>query len=141
MLATPELLREPALTLSLGEVLSRSIRDIPLYGNVQQRANEPPATQLQRWPFITKEDIRRSFPSNFLPTQSSLEDLLDRNVLELEHTSGTSEERTPLLLPRGWWAEQELRALRVNASVAELFRHNPGARRATINSPVCSGDI
>ena len=61
--------------------------------------------------------------------------------MELEHTSGTSEERTPLLLARGWWAEQEERALRLNRFVAGVLDEFPEARRVTINSPVCSGDI
>lgn len=143
MLATPELLQQEALSLSLGEVLSRSVREVPLYGNavVPSQTGEAATVQLQRWPLITKEDIRRSFPSNFLGVEAHLEELVDREVIELEHTSGTSEERTPLLLPRGWWAEQELRALNLNSQVAEVLRKNPAARRATINSPVCSGDI
>ena len=59
----------------------------------------------------------------------------------MEQTSGTSEERTPLLLGRGWWAEQEDRALRLNPLVAAVLDEFPQARRVTINSPVCSGDI
>jgi len=143
MLATPELLQEAALTSSLDEVLSRSVREVPLYGNSLQRSphGESAELQLRRWPLITKEDIRRSFPSNFLGDGTSLEELVDREDIELEHTSGTSEQRTALLLPRGWWAEQELRALNLNATVANLLRENPDAKRATINSPVCSGDI
>ena len=54
-----------------------------------------------------------------------LEALLDQEAVELEHTSGTAEERTPLLLGRGWWAEQEERALRLNPNLRV-------ARRATL---------
>jgi phenylacetate-CoA ligase len=143
MLATPELLQEAALSSSLDQVLSRSVREIPLYGNriKGSRLGESAELQLQLWPLITKEDIRRSFPSNFLGEGATLEELVDREDIELEHTSGTSEQRTALLLPRGWWAEQELRTLNLNATVADLLRQNPDAKRATINSPVCSGDI
>ena len=70
-----------------------------------------------------------------------LDALLDEDLVELEHTSGTSEQRTPLLLGRGWWAEQEERALRLNPLVAAVLDEFPAARRVTINSPVCSGDI
>src|ERR1019366_7867346 len=66
---------------------------------------------------------------------------LDQDLVELEHTSGTSEERTLLLLGRGWWLEQEERALRLNPLVASVLDEFPNARRVTINSPVCSGDI
>ncbi len=143
MLASPELLQQVAVSSSLKEVLARSCREVPLYGSHLLRFGEEQtaASQLKSLPLITKEDIRRSFPANFLPPETSLEELLEREVIELEHTSGTSEERTPLLLPRGWWAEQELRALNLNACAAQLFSKNPKAKRATINSPVCSSDI
>lgn len=143
MLAPPELLHEADVTSSLGDVLSRSIRQIPLYVKTGPilSTGESPMKQLQRWPVITKEDIRRSFPANFLGAADRLEQLLETDEIELEHTSGTSEERTPLLLPRGWWARQELRALELNGLTAEVLRENPHARRVTINSPVCSGDI
>jgi phenylacetate-CoA ligase len=146
MLATPELLQEAAQPQRLADTLSRCVSDIPLYRDRHIGAVmdlRPPAVgvPLSRWPFISKADIRREFPANFLGADTGLEDLVEREVIELEHTSGTSEERTPLLLPYGWWAEQELKALTLNASVAQVFSKNPNARRVTINSPVCSGDI
>jgi phenylacetate-CoA ligase len=145
MLATPELLQEAAQPERLAEAVSHCVSQIPLYRNNKARPldleSEVSWTNLRHWPFITKEDIRRGFPANFLGDGAGLEELVDREVIELEHTSGTSEERTPLLLPRGWWAEQELRALNLNPSVAAILRKNPEAKRATINSPVCSGEI
>jgi phenylacetate-CoA ligase len=146
MLATPELLQEAAQPRRLADTLSRCVSDIPLYRDRHIGAVmdlRPPAVSvpLSRWPFISKADIRREFPANFLGADTGLEELVEREVIELEHTSGTSEERTPLLLPYGWWAEQELKALTLNASVAQVFSKNPNARRVTINSPVCSGDI
>jgi phenylacetate-CoA ligase len=143
MLATPELLQEAAQPQRLVNEISRCVSEVPLYSGTKPQGKdaESSATDLNHWPLITKRDIREGFPANFLGTQANLDDLLERNILELEHTSGTSEERTPLLLPCGWWAEQELRALNLNASVAKVLRENPGVKRATINSPVCSGDI
>ena len=145
MLTTPELMRESALPFRLGEMLPRWLRDVPLY----RRANDAAALsaaavsldELRRLPLITKQDIRHEFPHNFLRDGMAIESLLDRELVELEHTSGTSEERTPLLLGRGWWAEQEERALRLNSMVAGMLDDCPNARRVTINSPVCSGDI
>ena len=145
MLATSELIQEAALPHRLGEVLPRWLREVPLY----QRAGELPRlgggamslNELRRLPLITKQDIRRDFPRNFLRAGMELDALLDQDLVELEHTSGTSEERTPLLLGRGWWAEQEERALRLNPYVASVLDEFPAARRVTINSPVCSGDI
>lgn len=140
MLATAELLAEAAQPGVLAGELVRCAAEVPLY-----RRSTPPlrgeAGPLATWPLITKADIARGFPGNFLPDDVELEDLLEREVVELEHTSGTSEARTPLLLPKGWWAEQELRAFNLNGRVAEVLRRNPNARRATINSPVCSGEV
>jgi phenylacetate-CoA ligase len=145
MLATPELLLEVAQPQRLRAELRRCAAEIPLYrqGNIGQLAAEVSGSEseLPKWPFITKADIRRAFPGNFLTDAGKLDELLENEIIELEHTSGTSEERTALLLPKGWWAEQELRALSLNASVGQVLRQNPGAKRATINSPVCSGDI
>jgi len=145
MLTTPELIKEAALPYRLGRVLPRWLREVPLY---QRRGPLPPLggeavslAELGRLPLITKEDIRRDFPRNFLRAGMELDTLLDQDLVELEHTSGTSEERTPLLLGRGWWTEQEERALRLNRFVAGVLDEFPNARRVTINSPVCSGDI
>jgi phenylacetate-CoA ligase len=145
MLATPELIKEAALPYRLGSVLPRWLREVPLYqrtGRMPRVGGEAMSlAELRHLPLITKEDIRRDFPRNFLRAGMELETLLDQDQVELEHTSGTSEERTPLLLGRGWWAEQEERALRLNRFVAGVLDEFPNVRRVTINSPVCSGDI
>ena len=145
MLATPELIKEAVLPYRLGKVLPRWLREVPLYqrmGPAPQWTGEAVSlAQLHHLPLITKEDIRQDFPRNFLRAGAELDTLLDQDLVELEHTSGTSEERTPLLLGRGWWAEQEERALRLNPFVAGVLDEFPAARRVTINSPVCSGDI
>ena len=128
-----------------GQVLPRWLSEVPLY----QRAGASPQwggeaitlAELRQLPLITKEDIRRDFPRNFLRAGVELEALLEQDLVELEQTSGTSEQRTPLLLGLGWWAEQEERALRLNPTVAAVLDEFPNARRVTINSPVCSGDI
>jgi phenylacetate-CoA ligase len=145
MLGTAELIKEAAQPYRLGEVLPRWLSEVPLYRGASAL---PPLlgeavslAELRRLPLITKEDIRRDFPRNFLRAGTELDALLDEELVELEHTSGTSEERTPLLLGRGWWLEQEERALRLNPLVASVLDEYPNARRVTINSPVCSGDI
>src|SRR5450759_4079294 len=125
MLATPELIQEAALPYRLGQVLPRWLREVPLYqrpGSHAQLIGEAVSlAELRGLPLITKQDIRRDFPRNFLRAGMELDTLLDQELVELEHTSGTSEERTPLLLGRGWWAEQEERALRLNPFVAAVL--------------------
>ena len=145
MLATPELIQEAAQPYRLGQMLPRWLREVPLYQrpgeSMQLNGEAVSMAELHRLPLITKQDIRRDFPRNFLRAGVELDALLDQDLVELEHTSGTSEARTPLLLGRGWWAEQEERALRLNRFVAGVLDEFPEARRVTINSPVCSGDI
>jgi phenylacetate-CoA ligase len=65
--------------------------------------------------------------------------LLENQSVELEHTSGSSEERTAVLFGRGWWNEQEARVLRLNRFVKQVLDKNSRARRATIVPPVCNG--
>ena len=83
--------------------------------------------------------MRNGFPRNFLSGGQSLESLLEKNLVELEHTSGTSEERLPVIFGRGWWNAQEERALRLNAFVAHVLDEHPDARRATLVPPACNG--
>lgn len=145
MLATAELIREAAQPEKLRVVLPRYLADTPLYREISRNLTHPfdgfALSDLSRLPFMTKRDIRRDFPRNFLSADVQLDSLLDHETIELEHTSGTSEERTALLLPRGWWAQQERRTLELNALVAQALAEEPDARRVTISSPVCSGEI
>ncbi|MEI7731552.1 MAG: hypothetical protein WCO56_18405 [Verrucomicrobiota bacterium] len=143
MVANLELLEEIALPGCLGELLPRWLNQVPLY---RQAARAVPPDRLttsafQRLPFITKQDIRRNFPRNFLRHGVELDALLELDLVEIEHTSGTSEERTPLLLERGWWDTQEARALRLNRHLRAVLAENPEARRATITPPFCSGEV
>jgi phenylacetate-CoA ligase len=141
MLATAELIQEAALPDRLQELLPRWLREVPLYRALAEAAETSVEVAMQRLPLIAKADIRRDFPRNFLRVGDTLDALLDQELVELEHTSGTSEQRTPLLLGFGWWAEQEARALRLNSLAASVLDESPGPRRLTISSPVCSGDI
>ncbi len=146
MLATPDLIHEAVQPHRLSALLPRWLDEVPLYRHYPVAAadatvNLPLLHEFHRLPLIDKSDIRRGFPQNFLREGVELEELLDRELVELEHTSGTSEVRTPLLLGSGWWAEQEVRALRLNRFVAGVLDAFPEARRVTINSPICSGDI
>ena len=137
MLATPELMHEAAQLARLGELLPRW-RELPLYRNLPSGPEAPDRERLAEMPFITKRHLREGFPQNVLPTAGELEALLARNAVELEHTSGTTEERTPVLFRRGWWEEQEARVLRLNAFVARVLDEQPHARRATLTTPACN---
>jgi phenylacetate-coenzyme A ligase PaaK-like adenylate-forming protein len=146
MLATQDLIREAAHQARLVARLPSWLNQVPLYqqraaGALPDAARGIPPDLLTRLPCITKADIRRDFPRNLLPPGVELDDLIERELVELEHTSGTTEERTPLLLARGWWAQQEGRALRLNPFIASVLDEMPAARRVTLTSPVCNNDI
>lgn len=136
MPATPE---QPAtansqrrLELALPQWLAK-----PLYQQRGLRAGN--AADLARLPLVTKQDLRTDFPRNFLAAHESLDALLDANAVEVEYTSGTTEDRVPVLLPRGWWDEQEERALRLNIVVARILDADAARRRVTLTTPVCNG--
>jgi len=140
MLATPELIRETSQLAQLEELLPRW-REVPLYRELLARANCQHVNLdcFQRLPLMAKPEMRRNFPQNFLSAGQTLEILLDQNLVELEHTSGTSSERLPVIFGRGWWNAQEDRALRLNSFVAKVLDEHPHARRATLTSPSCNG--
>ncbi|MFZ0826509.1 MAG: hypothetical protein WAO02_03715 [Verrucomicrobiia bacterium] len=143
MLATPELIREAAQFSRLEKLLPRW-RRVPLYRNALAQPEKASSatgglTAFFRLPLITKREMRKDFPQNFLRRGQTLETLLKQNRVEVEHTSGTSEERLPVLFGRGWWTEQEERVLRLNRLVARALDEHPGARRATLVPPVCNG--
>lgn len=144
MLATPELIAAEVQRNRLSEALPRYRTIAPMYQHhleSQRFATDPASPAWHELPLISKQDIRQGFPHNFLPPDQDLDSLLDQSALELEHTSGTSEERTALLLPWGWWSAQERHALALNPLTDSVLTGEPDARRITISSPVCSGDI
>jgi phenylacetate-CoA ligase len=107
-------------------------RELPLYRAALKN-------DFSRLPLIGKRELRENFPNNFLRVGQNLDALLENKSVELEHTSGSSEERTAVLFGRGWWNEQEARVLRLNRFVAQVLDAHPRARRATLVPPVCNG--
>lgn len=134
MLATSEIIQAAAQTNRINRLWPRW-REVPLY----HATLTTPHPTLPELPIITKREMRAGFPKNFLPERLSLDDLVSRRVVELEYTSGTSEERLPVIMPLGWWNEQEARALRLNHFVARVLEQQPHARRATLTPPACNG--
>jgi phenylacetate-CoA ligase len=140
MLATPELIREAAQIPKLEELLPRWSR-VPLYRHSLARPGCGRAMFecFKTLPLLGKRDMRDGFPGNFISDGQSLESLLEKKLIELEHTSGTSEERLPVIFGRGWWNAQEERALRLNGFVASVLDEQPVTRRATLVPPACNG--
>ena len=146
MLTTSEPCNETAPCARLAGVLPDWLGRVPLYQGAnyslpESGSEDALCESFRNLPFITKREIRRNFPANFLPAGTELDTLIDQGLAELEHTAGTSDDRVPLILPLGWWAVQEERALRRNSLVAAVLDEFPDARRCTISSPVCNSDI
>ena len=132
MLATCERICESSSTARLEDYLP-GWRNVPLYRDVLRTGG------FEQLPIIGKAELRRNFPHNFLPPDQSLDVLLENKLVEMEHSSGTSEDRTAVLFGRGWWDEQEARVLRLNSFVAGVLDEFPEAPRVTIVPPVCNG--
>ena len=138
MSATSQIIDE-VLPAKLEEQLPRWL-ELPVYRsrfNGNEGIHSP--SGFFKLPFITKQHIRDGFPQNFLSHGQSLETLLANAQVELEHTSGTSEERTPVLFGMGWWNAQESLALRLNRRIAHVLDEYPNARRAVLTTPICNG--
>lgn len=132
MLAIPEL--DPKATpLARVESLLSRWRQLAMYADL------PVGADYSQLPLITKAELRRDFPLNFLRPDQDLEAMVAKGDVELEHTSGSSEDRTAVLFPRGWWNRQERQVLRLNGFVASVLEKYPHPRRATIVPPVCNG--
>lgn len=137
-------LQEPTAALSSpDEKLRDYAREVPLYqaaaGAAAGNARAPQL--LAALPYITKAEIKKDFPNNFLRAGQSLDELVAQDRVEIEHTAGTTDNRADLLLERGWWARQEAWALALNRHVAQVLADTPAAHRVSISSPACNGDI
>jgi len=132
ILSAPEPIRDAAPDARLAARLPRW-RKVPLYRAALQSGD------FFRLPIIGKNELRHNFPANFLLPGQNLDTLLQYKEVEIEHSSGTSADRTAVLFRRGWWDEQEARLLRLNAFVAGVLDEYPEARRVTIVPPVCNG--
>src|ERR1700678_539728 len=86
--------------------LREYIADVPLYqaAKANLRDHSTGLALLSALPLITKQDIKRDFPLNFLRAGQSLDELTAQGLVEIEHTAGTTDHRADLLLESGWWA-------------------------------------
>jgi phenylacetate-coenzyme A ligase PaaK-like adenylate-forming protein len=79
----------------IASTVPRWLAEVPLYQGLwpQRGGHEPDLDFFRRFrslPIITKHEIRRGFPHNFLRAGVALEYLLERELVELERTSGTT---------------------------------------------------
>lgn len=143
MLATSEIIREAAQPKRLQKLLWEW-QQVPIYCKYpfqEVRTDTDRLAGFEQLPFMSKQEIRRNFPGNFLRNGQILERLIEKDLVELEHTSGTSDDRLPVLFKRGWWDLQEERTLRLNPFVGRILDNQPNTRRATLTTPTCNGRV
>jgi phenylacetate-CoA ligase len=132
MFASSQLVNETSEFAVLENYLPRW-RTVPLYRDALRDGD------FSQLPVIGKAELRHDFPFNFLQKDQDLDALVAAKTLEMEHSSGTSEDRTAVLFERGWWDAQEAHVLQLNPFVRNVLSEFPEARRVTIVPPVCNG--
>jgi phenylacetate-CoA ligase len=88
-------------------------------------------------PTIAKRDLRRGFPKSMVRKSCDLKDAMQKGLVEIIATSGTTENRLQVLWEWSWWDPQEREAMRLNARVAAAMKD--GFREAVLTTPVCGG--
>jgi phenylacetate-coenzyme A ligase PaaK-like adenylate-forming protein len=117
------------------------IEEVPLYaGRPAPPASDDPeaiAAWLASLPVIAKRDLRRGFPKSLVRKSCDLKDAMQKGLVEIIATSGTTENRLQVLWEWSWWDPQEREAMRLNARVAEVMQGD--FREAVLTTPVCGG--
>jgi phenylacetate-coenzyme A ligase PaaK-like adenylate-forming protein len=121
--------------------VARMIEEVPLYaGRPAAPASDDPTTVaawLASLPTIAKRDLRRGFPKSIVRKSCDLKDAMQKGLVEIIATSGTTENRLQVLWEWSWWDPQEREAMRLNARVAEVMARD--FREAVLTTPVCGG--
>jgi phenylacetate-CoA ligase len=121
--------------------IRRSLGVIPFYQ--KHRAAEGRASLdelLAELPLLFKKDVRSALPKSWVPVGRDPRAELATGELEMVETSGSTEERLRILWDKGWWLNQEERAMRTNPVIARCL-DRPDYREAILTTPVCGGGV
>jgi phenylacetate-coenzyme A ligase PaaK-like adenylate-forming protein len=102
-------------------------------------ADDPAAVAawLAALPTLGKRELRRGFPKSLVRSSCDLKDAMQKGIVEIIATSGTTENRLQVLWEWSWWDPQEREAMRLNTRVAAAM--HDGFREAVLTTPVCGG--
>ncbi len=121
--------------------VARMIDEVPLYAGRPAPPAGDDAAAVAAWlaslPTIAKRDLRRGFPKSMVRKSCDLKDAMQKGLVEIIATSGTTENRLQVLWEWSWWDPQEREAMRINARVAAAMKD--GFREAVLTTPVCGG--
>ncbi|MDB4964781.1 MAG: hypothetical protein JWN44_470 [Myxococcales bacterium] len=115
--------------------------EVPLYaGRTAAPASDDPeavAAWLASLPTIGKRELRRGFPKSIVRTTCDLKEAMQKGLVEIIATSGTTENRLQVLWEWSWWDPQEREAMRLNPIVRGAMAAS--FKEAVLTTPVCGG--
>lgn len=121
--------------------VARMIDEVPLYAGRPAAPAGDDAAAISAWlaaqPTIAKRDLRRGFPKSMVRKSCDLKDAMQKGLVEIIATSGTTDNRLQVLWEWSWWDPQEREAMRINSRVAAAMKD--GFREAVLTTPVCGG--
>jgi phenylacetate-CoA ligase len=120
---------------------ARMVDEVPLYAGRPAPPASDDADAIAGWlasqPTIAKRELRRGFPKSMVRKSCDLKDAMQKGLVEIIATSGTTENRLQVLWEWSWWDPQEREAMRLNARVAETMQAS--FKEAVLTTPVCGG--
>jgi phenylacetate-CoA ligase len=127
----------------LAREVAAMIEEVPLYaGRPSAPAGSSPGS-ISAWlasmPTVQKRDLRRGFPKSLVRRQHDLKAEMQKGLVEIISTSGTTENRLQVLWEWSWWDPQEREAMRLNARISDVMAPGREFREAVLTTPVCGG--
>ena len=122
--------------------LEQALLSVPFYKSWKQYDKGDAfsfAERMAALPILTKKDIRANVPNGFIAEKYKCREGFASGEIEMESTSGTSEERVPVIWYQNWWNCSEREAARLNPVLNYIFK-SPH-REAILTSPTCSGNL
>ena len=122
--------------------LEQTFLSVPFYKSWKQYDKGGAFTFAERMaalPILTKKDIRANIPHGFIVDKYKCKEGFASGEIEMESTSGTSEERVSVVWYQNWWNYSEREAARLNPVLNSIFARPH--REAILPSPTCSGNL
>jgi phenylacetate-CoA ligase len=122
--------------------LEQALLSVPFYKSWKQYDKGRAfsfAERMAALPILTKKDIRANVPNGFIVDKYKCREGFASGEIEMESTSGTSEERVSVVWYQNWWNYSEREAARLNPVLNDIFK-SPH-REAILTSPACSGNL
>jgi len=103
--------------------LEQAFEQVPFYQTWKAFDRGPGVTLDERFdalPTLTKEDMRRHFPTGLMPVSKDLEQGLLSEEIEYTFTSGTTADKVVNIWNQDWWNRSEAASWKLNRTLAAL---------------------